>query len=137
MTVLLLNKEFSLIAFDREMADAMRYPVFVLDLLLLALITLAIVVSLRAIGNILVLAMLVTPAATARLLTNRLLVMQGLAAAIGAICGVVGLYISFWWDLASGGTIVVTATLVFFVVFGARELAQLQATRTSGIGAPS
>ncbi len=137
VTVLLLNKEFSLIAFDREMADAMRYPVFVLDLLLLALITLAIVVSLRAIGNILVLAMLVTPAATARLLTNRLLVMQGLAAAIGAICGVVGLYISFWWDLASGGTIVVTATLVFFVVFGARELAQLQATRTSGIGAPS
>ncbi len=137
VTVLLLNKEFSLIAFDREMADAMRYPVFALDLLLLALITLAIVVSLRAIGNILVLAMLVTPAATARLLTNRLLVMQGLAAAIGAICGVVGLYISFWWDLASGGTIVVTATLVFFVVFGARELAQLQATRTSGIGAPS
>ena len=54
----------------------MRYPVFVLDLVLLALITLAIVVSLRAIGNILVLAMLVTPAATARLLTNRLVVMQ-------------------------------------------------------------
>ena len=93
---------------------------------LLALITLAIVVSLRAIGNILVLAMLVTPAATARLLTNRLLVMQGLAAAIGATCGVVGLYISFWWDLASGGTIVVTATLVFFVVFGVRELSQLR-----------
>ena len=45
----------------------MRYPVFVLDLVLLALITLAIVVSLQAIGNILVLAMLVTPAATARL----------------------------------------------------------------------
>ena len=122
VTVLLLNKEFSLIAFDREMADAMRYPVFALDLLLLALITLAIVVSLRAIGNILVLAMLVTPAATARLLTNRLLVMQALAAAIGAACGVAGLYISFWWDLASGGTIVVTATLVFFVVFTAVEL---------------
>jgi manganese/iron transport system permease protein len=129
VTVLLLNKEFSLIAFDREMADAMRYPVFALDLLLLALITLAIVVSLRAIGNILVLAMLVTPAATARLLTNRLLVMQALAAAIGAACGVAGLYISFWWDLASGGTIVVTATLVFFVVFGARELSQLAGVR--------
>jgi manganese/iron transport system permease protein len=132
VTVLLLNKEFSLIAFDREMADAMRYPVFALDLLLLALITLAIVVSLRAIGNILVLAMLVTPAATARLLTNRLLVMQALAAAIGAACGVAGLYISFWWDLASGGTIVVTATLVFFAVFGVRELSQLAGLRRRG-----
>jgi manganese/iron transport system permease protein len=132
VTVLLLNKEFSLIAFDREMADAMRYPVFALDLLLLALITLAIVVSLRAIGNILVLAMLVTPAATARLLTNRLLVMQALAAAIGAACGVAGLYISFWWDLASGGTIVVTATLVFFAVFGVRELSQAAGFRRRG-----
>src|SRR5207247_2668780 len=61
-----LNKELALVAFDRDMAEAMRYPVFVLDLILLGLITLAIVVSLRAIGNILVLAMLVTPAATAR-----------------------------------------------------------------------
>jgi manganese/iron transport system permease protein len=115
--VLLLNKEFSLVAFDREMADAMRYPVFLLDLLLLGLITLAIVVSLRAIGNILVLAMLVTPAATARLVTNRLLTMQLLSAAIGAAAGVIGLYISFWWNVASGGAVVLTATTIFFAVF--------------------
>ena len=78
--IALLNKELALVAFDREMAEAMRYPVFVLDLVLLGLITLAIVVSLRAIGNILVLAMLVTPAATARLLTDRLATMQVAAA---------------------------------------------------------
>ena len=124
--VFLFNKEFSLIAFDREMAQAMRYPVFVLDLLLLALITLAIVVSLRAIGNILVLAMLVTPAATARLLTNRLVVMQVTAAALGAIEGVVGLYISFWWAVASGGAIVLTSTAVFFAVFIAVEARRLR-----------
>ena len=115
--IVLFQKELSLVAFDREMAEAMRYPVFVLDLLLLGLITLAIVVSLRAIGNILVLAMLVTPAATARLLTDRLATMQVAAAAIGAASGVVGLYISFWWNVASGGAVVLTATAVFFAVF--------------------
>ncbi len=121
--ILLLNKEFSLVAFDREMAEAMRYPVFLLDLLLLGLITLAIVVSLRAIGNILVLAMLVTPAATARLVTNRLLTMQLLSAAIGAAAGVIGLYISFWWNVASGGAVVLTATTIFFTVFALEHVA--------------
>jgi manganese/iron transport system permease protein len=120
--ILLLNKEFALVAFDREMADAMRYPVFLLDLLLLALITLAIVVSLRAIGNILVLAMLVTPAATARLITNRLLTMQLLSAAIGSVAGVIGLYVSFWWNVASGGAVVLTATGIFFAVFAVENL---------------
>jgi manganese/iron transport system permease protein len=120
--ILLLNKEFALVAFDREMADAMRYPVFLLDLLLLGLITLAIVVSLRAIGNILVLAMLVTPAATARLITNRLLTMQLLSAAIGSAAGVIGLYISFWWNVASGGAVVLTATGIFFAVFAVENL---------------
>ena len=115
--IALLNKELALVAFDREMAEAMRYPVFVLDLVLLGLITLAIVVSLRAIGNILVLAMLVTPAATARLLTDRLATMQLAAAGIGAASGIVGLYISFWWNVASGGAVVLTATAVFFAVF--------------------
>jgi len=116
-----LNKEFALIGFDRDMAVAMRYPVFVLDLALLGLLTLAIVVSLQAIGNILVLAMLVTPAATARLLTDRLFSMQIAAAAIGVACGVVGLYISFWWNVASGGAVVLTTTAVFFVVLAATE----------------
>jgi len=116
-----LNKEFALIGFDRDMAVAMRYPVFMLDLALLGLLTLAIVVSLQAIGNILVLAMLVTPAATARLLTDRLFSMQIAAAAIGVACGVVGLYISFWWNVASGGAVVLTTTAVFFVVLAATE----------------
>ena len=120
--VLLLNKELTLVAFDREMAAAMRLPVFLLDLLLLGLLTLAIVVSLRAIGNILVLAMLVTPAATARLITRRLVPMQLVAAAIGAGSGVIGLYISFWWDVASGGAVVLTATAIFFAVFAVTEL---------------
>jgi manganese/iron transport system permease protein len=123
VATVLLNKEFALIGFDREMAEAMRYPVFVLDLVLLGLITLAIVVSLQTIGNILVLAMLVTPAATARLLTERLPTMQVLSAFLGVIAGVIGLYISFWWNVASGGAVVLTSTAIFFAVFIAVELA--------------
>jgi manganese/iron transport system permease protein len=122
VTTVLLNKELSLIGFDRDMALAMRYPVFLLDLVLLGLITLAIVVSLQAIGNILVLAMLVTPAATARLLTQRLATMQLLSAVLGVAAGVIGLYISFWWNVASGGAVVLTTTAIFFVVFAAVEL---------------
>jgi manganese/iron transport system permease protein len=121
-TTVLLNKEFALIGFDRDMAQAMRYPVFMLDLALLGLLTLAVVVSLQTIGNILVLAMLVTPAATARLLTDRLAWMQAVSAALGVASGVVGLYISFWWNVASGGAVVLTATGVFFAVFAATEL---------------
>jgi manganese/iron transport system permease protein len=118
----LLQKELALIGFDRDMAHAMRYPVFLLDLILLWLITLAIVVSLQAIGNIMVLAMLVTPAATARLVTDRLVTMQLVSAAVGVACGVIGLYISFWFNVASGGAVVLTVTGVFFAVFAATQL---------------
>jgi manganese/iron transport system permease protein len=134
---LLVNKELALIGFDREMAQAMRYPVFVLDLVLLGLITLAIVVSLQAIGNILVLAMLVTPAATARLLTQRLATMQALSAALGVLAGVVGMYISFWWNVASGGAVVLTTTAVFFAVFAVTELRELRRRRPAGAGRPA
>jgi manganese/iron transport system permease protein len=132
---LLLNKELALIGFDRDMAQAMRYPVFLLDLLLLGLITLAIVVSLQAIGNILVLAMLVTPAATARLLTQRLLRMQVLSAALGVLGGVIGMYVSFWWNVASGGAVVLTTTAIFFTVFAVSELRGLLLAR--GATAPA
>ncbi|HYX87002.1 MAG TPA: metal ABC transporter permease [Gaiellales bacterium] len=133
--VTFLNKELALVAFDRDMAQAMRYPVFVLDLVLLGLIMLAIVVSLRAIGNILVLAMLVTPAATARLVTDRLPTMQLVSAGIGAGSGVVGLYISYWWSVASGGAVVLTATTVFFAVFAAQAAAALARRRAQASAA--
>ena len=90
LLLVLLHKELLLVAFDREAAQAMGVPVFWVNLLLLAMISLTIVVSLSAVGNILVVAMLVTPAATARLLTDRLPAMLGLSAAIGAMSGVLG-----------------------------------------------
>jgi manganese/iron transport system permease protein len=111
----LLRRAIILSSFDREMAQAMGLPVFRLDTLLLLLITLTIVISLRAVGNVLVLAMFVTPAATARLLVDDIGKMMPLSSALGATAGVVGLYLSWYTDLAAGGMIVLTAT-GFFVL---------------------
>ncbi|MGI8586996.1 MAG: metal ABC transporter permease [Chloroflexia bacterium] len=107
------HKELTLIAFDREMAEAMGLPVAVLDLALLLGIALTIIVSLQAVGNILVVAMLVTPAAAARLWTDRLVVMMAISATFGVLAGAGGLLLSYHANYAAGGTIVLLVTLVF------------------------
>ncbi|HEX9609387.1 MAG TPA: metal ABC transporter permease [Candidatus Limnocylindria bacterium] len=112
-----LHKELLMASFDRTLASALGYPVFRLDLLLLVLLTITIVVSIQAVGIILVLAMLVTPAATARLLADRFGPMLALGALIGAVVGVVGYYVSFHFATASGATIVLLMTVVFLVAF--------------------
>jgi manganese/iron transport system permease protein len=112
-----LHKELLLASFDRTFAEALGYPVFALDALLLVLLTVTIVVSIQAVGIILVLAMLVTPAATARLLVDRFVPMLALGSFLGAAVGVAGYYVSFHLGTASGGTIVLLATALFLVVF--------------------
>jgi manganese/iron transport system permease protein len=82
---------------------------------LYALVTVAIVISLQAVGNILVLALLITPAACARLLTDRLATMMLLAPAIGAAASLIGLYLSWQLSLAAGGLIVLVATGIFLL----------------------
>jgi manganese/iron transport system permease protein len=111
----LLLKEFTLVAFDGTMARSVGYPVFALDLLLLLLVTATIVVSLQAVGNILILALIVTPPATARLLTDRLGRMMALGALTAVLSGAIGLFASYHADTAAGGTIVLTATAFFLV----------------------
>jgi len=116
-TVAFLHRHFVAVALDREMARAMGLGVFRLDLLLYICVTLAVVVSLQTIGNILVLALLITPAATARLLTDRLGVMMVLAPLIGATSAFIGVYLSWSHDLPVGGTIVLVATAAFLVAW--------------------
>ncbi|HXH20793.1 MAG TPA: metal ABC transporter permease [Dehalococcoidia bacterium] len=108
-----LRRVLLMSSFDREMAMALGLPVFWVDTLLLLLITLTIVISLRAVGNVLVVAMFVTPAATARLWVDEIGRMMVLSAALGATAGVLGLYVSWYTDLAAGGVIVLTATALF------------------------
>jgi manganese/iron transport system permease protein len=109
-------KDLLFATFDPLGAAAAGIRVGALEYLLLALISLAIVVSLQAVGIILVVAMLVTPAATAQLLTNRFGRMMQVAALVGVASSVVGLYLSFWLEAASGATIVLVETAVFLIV---------------------
>lgn len=115
LVALVLNKELVAVSLDREMARALGLPVFVLDLVLYVLVTVCVVMSVQTIGNILVLALLITPAATARLLTDRLPVMMLLAPAIGAGSALIGLYLSWSLDLPTGGTIVLVASAFFLL----------------------
>jgi manganese/iron transport system permease protein len=112
-----LHKELVTISLDRETARAMGLHVFWLDLALYVLVTLAVVISVQTIGNILVLALLITPAATARLLTDRLAVMMVLSPAIGGLAALMGLYISWSWDFPTGGTIVLVLTAFFLLAW--------------------
>ena len=115
LVVLVLWKELLYSTFDPLGAAASGLPVGPLEYLFLALVAVTIVVSLQAVGIILVVAMLVTPAAAAQLLTVRFSRLLLLATAIGAGTSVVGLYLSYWFDVASGATIVLVQTLVFIV----------------------
>lgn len=112
---LLLTRHLVTVSLDRETAAASGLPVFWLDMFLYVMVTLAIVISLQAVGNILVLALLITPAAAARMLTDRLSAMILLAAGIGAFSATLGLYLSFYLNLASGGLIVLVVTAVFLL----------------------
>jgi manganese/iron transport system permease protein len=122
LTIGLLYKEFMLLAFDPVLAETLRLPVRTLEYLLLALIAVAIVVSIQTVGVALMLAVLVTPAATASLLTRRLHWMMLIAAAIAAASGVAGLYLSYYLGVASGAAIVLTCTAVFLVTWGVTRL---------------
>jgi manganese/iron transport system permease protein len=115
--VLLFRRELTTVAFDRTFARATGLSLWRYDQLFLIMLSLAIVISLQTVGNILVLAMLVTPAATARLLTDRLRVMVIISALIGAASGVLGLTISYHAGIASGASVVLVATAVFLVAY--------------------
>ncbi|MEV2237106.1 anchored repeat-type ABC transporter permease subunit [Micromonospora sp. NPDC049891] len=134
MVLLLLHKELVAVSLDREMARSVGLPVFWLDIVLYVLVTLAVVISLQTIGNILVLALLITPPATARLLTDRLPVMMLLAPLIGGGSALVGLYLSWSYDLPVGGTVVLVATAMFLSAWLLAPRHGLLARRWRGAG---
>lgn len=117
LVMFLLYKEFVVLSFDPVLAATLRLPARLLDYLLMVLIAIAIVVSLQTVGVALMVAMLVTPAAAASLLTRRLPVMMGLAALIASLSGIIGLYLSYYLNIASGAAIVLTCTAFFGMVW--------------------
>jgi ABC-type Mn2+/Zn2+ transport system permease subunit len=116
-TLWLFRRELVTASFDRIFGQSQGFNLWTLDLLFLLLLSLTIVISLQTVGNLLVLAMLVTPAASARLITVRLVPMIGVSALIGVISGIAGLYISYYRGISSGASIVLMATAIFILVF--------------------
>ncbi|KHE67362.1 metal ABC transporter permease [Halobacillus sp. BBL2006] len=115
--VYLFYKELLVTSFDETMGAAYGLPVRLIHYFLMTLLTMVTVASLQTVGIVLVVAMLITPAAAAYLLTDRLSVMIFLASGIGVMSSVIGLYFSFTYNLASGATIVLAATAIFALVF--------------------
>lgn len=115
--IYLFYKELLVSTFDSTMSAAYGLPVRLIHYFLMTLLTMVTVASLQTVGIILVVAMLITPAATAYLLTDRLGIMIWLSALLGAAASVIGLYFSYTYNLASGATIVVASTLLFFIAF--------------------
>lgn len=115
--IYLFFKELLVSTFDPIMAAAYGLPNKLIHYFLMILLTLVTVASLQTVGIVLVVAMLITPAATAYLLTDRLSVMIFLSALFGVVSAIVGLYFSFIYNLASGAVIVLVATVMFGLAF--------------------
>lgn len=130
LTIFVFYKEFLTLSFDPVLATTLRMPVGLLNNLLLILIAVTIAVSLQTVGVALMVAMLVTPAATAYLLTHRLPYMMALAASLASLAGVIGLYLSYYLSIASGAAIVLTSTAIFALAWAGRALVQAYQQRS-------
>nr|WP_314144102.1 metal ABC transporter permease [uncultured Rhodococcus sp.] len=111
------RRDFTLFAFDRTQARAVGINPTVISAVMLTLLALTTVVALQAVGVILVVAMLITPGASAYLLTHSFGRMLVLAPLISVGCALVGIYASFYLDVSSGGSVVLTQGLVFVLAY--------------------
>src|SRR3954470_10652639 len=127
--LVLLHKELVMRAFDPTGSAALGYSPFLLDLVVNLAVMLTIVAAVRAVGTVLVVAFIVTPAAAARLVSTNVALMMAIAAVVAASCGWLGLVVSYeasinhGWRLASGATIVLTITGAFVAVLATRAVA--------------
>ncbi len=117
LAILAFYKEFMVLAFDPVLAATLRINTRFFHYLLLVLLSMTIVMSLQTVGVGLMVAMLVTPAATGFLLTRRLAAMMAVGAAIGAISAFAGLYLSYYANVASGAAIVLVCSGFFLLAF--------------------
>ncbi len=132
--VFLLYKELLFHTFDKLGAQAVGLPVNLLDLGLMMLIGLTIVASLKAVGVVLVLSLLITPAATAYLLVNRLHLVMFLGVIIGVISSITGMYLSYYYNLPSGPAIVLVASALFILAFLFSPSQGLLTNPSAGLG---
>ncbi|HHT69896.1 MAG TPA: metal ABC transporter permease [Firmicutes bacterium] len=122
LVMILFFQRFVLVAFDPVGAEAAGFPVLAFQSLLLTTIAVAIVISIQAVGVVLVVALLITPAATANLLTKNLKTLILLSSAFGLMSAFLGLYISYFFGAPPGATVVLVATLFFGLVLFFQKL---------------
>ena len=122
LVIIAFYKEFLTVSFDPILATTLRMPVKLINTGLLILIAITVAVALQTVGVALMVAMLVTPAATALLMTNRLPRMMVLASTIAGFSGLVGLFLSYYLSIASGAAIVLTCTMIFAITWGIQTL---------------
>lgn len=123
-------KELVLVAFDPTLAQAQGRSLAVWDGLLMVLLALALTTAFQTVGNLMVLALLLAPAATARLLTRRLVPMVAVAVALACSAGIVGLYVSYWQNLPSGPTIVLVSGVGFGLALTWKSVREKKEHRT-------
>jgi manganese/iron transport system permease protein len=116
LVIAILYKELLFVSFDPVVAESSGLPARRLQMLLLILLSVTVVVSVQAVGIVLVVAMIVTPSATAYLMTDRFGVMMALGALFGAVAAIGGFYLSYYADVPSGGAIVLVSTTLFAIV---------------------
>ncbi len=131
LLIFLFYKEFLVLSFDPLLAETLRLPTTFLNYLLLILIAVTIVVALQVVGVALMLAILVTPAATASFLTRRLPSMMAVSATIGVFSGVVGVYASYYLNIPSGPAVVLVATGIFLVVLAFAAMRERRGAQVS------
>jgi manganese/iron transport system permease protein len=129
ITIWAFYKQLLVISFDPLLAATLRLPVKFLNSLLLILIAITVAVSMQIVGVALMVAMLVTPAATAFLLTKRLPRMMLLAAIIAVLSSIIGLYVSFYLSISSGSAVVLICTFFFVVTWSIQSLRGKRTTR--------
>lgn len=118
----LAHRKIVAVSLDRTYAQAMGMKVGALDLVLYLTVAAAVVMSVQIVGNILVVALLLTPAASARLVTDRLFAMMLISPAIGVLSAFFGIWMSWAADLPAGAAIVLVLMLVFVLVAGVSAL---------------
>ena len=115
--VMLAYRRLLFATFDPEVAEVSGVRVQWIEALLMVLLSLTILVTMRVIGTLLISAMLVIPASTARMLTNSFSKMLWMSPLLGAVAGFVGMNVSYHLDLSSSATIILIATIFFCVAY--------------------
>jgi manganese/iron transport system permease protein/iron/zinc/copper transport system permease protein len=125
--VVAYRRELTFVTFDRDVASISGIDVGRLDAVLMIAVAATVIVSARVIGALLITAMLVLPAATVRLVTNSIAGMLAWSPAVGAACGLAGMYVSWYADVPSGAAITLVGTAVFAVAYLASDVARRRA----------